>query len=83
MQGWWSPAYNEKHPSPTVLCRAEIDGSAAFAWLITTAAGLAVAIPAVIFHRYFQRRVSVLVSQMEAVAHQLMDVLQQREHGTP
>ena len=47
--------------------------------LITTAAGLAVAIPAVIFHRYFQRRVSVLVSQMEAVAHQLMDVLQQRE----
>ena len=49
--------------------------------LITTAAGLAVAIPAVIFHRYFQRRVSVLVSQMEAVAHQLMDVLQQREQG--
>ena len=51
--------------------------------LITTAAGLVVAIPAVIFHRYFQRRVSVLVSQMEAVAHQLMDVLQQREQGTP
>ena len=51
--------------------------------LITTAAGLAVAIPAVIFHRYFQRKVSVLVSQMEAVAHQLMDVLQQREQGTP
>lgn len=51
--------------------------------LITTAAGLTVAIPAVIFHRYFQRRVSVLVSQMEAVAHQLMDVLQQRERGKP
>ncbi len=50
--------------------------------LITTAAGLAVAIPAVIFHRYFQRQVSVLVSQMEAVAHQLMDVLQQREQET-
>ena len=30
--------------------------------LITTAAGLAVAIPAVIFHRFFQRRVSVLVA---------------------
>ncbi len=51
--------------------------------LITTAAGLAVAIPAVIFHRFFQRRVAVLVSQMEAVAHQLMDVLQQREQGAP
>ncbi|MDE0302628.1 MAG: MotA/TolQ/ExbB proton channel family protein [Gammaproteobacteria bacterium] len=51
--------------------------------LITTAAGLAVAIPAVIFHRFFQRKVSVLVSQMESVAHQLMDVLQQREQETP
>lgn len=51
--------------------------------LITTAAGLAVAIPAVIFHRFFQRKVSVLVSQMESVAHQLMDALQQREQGTP
>lgn len=50
--------------------------------LITTAAGLTVAIPAVIFHRYFQRKVSVLVSQMEAVAHQLMDMLQQREQET-
>ena len=51
--------------------------------LITTAAGLAVAIPAVIFHRFFQRKVSVLVSQMESVAHQLMDVLQQRGQETP
>ena len=47
--------------------------------LITTAAGLAVAIPTVIFHRYFQRRVSVLISRMEAVAHQLVDILRQRE----
>lgn len=51
--------------------------------LMTTATGLAVAIPAVIFHRFFQRKVSVLVSQMESVAHQLMDVLQQREQETP
>lgn len=51
--------------------------------LITTAAGLAVAIPTVIFHRYFQRQVAVLISQMEAVAYQLMDVLQQREQGAP
>lgn len=51
--------------------------------LVTTAAGLAVAIPAVIFHRFFQRKVSVLVSRMESVAHQLMDVLQQRGQETP
>lgn len=51
--------------------------------LITTAAGLTIAIPAVIFHRYFQRRVSVLVSQMEAVAHQLLDALRRREQEAP
>ena len=51
--------------------------------LITTAAGLAVAIPAVIFHRYFHRRVAVLISQMEAMAHQLVDVLRQRGQGSP
>ena len=51
--------------------------------LLTTAAGLIVAIPSVIFHRFFQRRVSVLVSEMEAIAHQLMDVLQQREQERP
>ncbi len=47
--------------------------------LITTAAGLAVAIPTLVFHRHFQRRVAVLTSRMEMVAHQLVDVLQQRE----
>ena len=61
---------------------ADLAGGIAQA-LITTAAGLAVAIPAVIFHRFFQRKVAVLISQMELVAHQLMDVLQQREQETP
>ncbi len=49
--------------------------------LITTAAGLAVAIPAVIFHRHFQRRISVLTARMEAQAHRLLDILHQREQG--
>ena len=44
--------------------------------LITTAAGLTVAIPAVIFHRYFSRRVDELVVTMEQEAIKLVEVLQ-------
>lgn len=44
--------------------------------LITTAAGLSVAIPAVIFHRYFVRRVDELVVAMEQEATKLVEVLQ-------
>ena len=44
--------------------------------LITTAAGLSVAIPAVIFHRYFIRRVDELVVAMEQEATKLVEVLQ-------
>lgn len=43
--------------------------------LITTAAGLCVAIPAMIFHRYFQRRVDSLVVTMEQEAVKLVDAL--------
>lgn len=43
--------------------------------LITTAAGLAVAIPAVIFHRLFERRVDSLVVEMEDQAIKLVDAL--------
>ena len=50
--------------------------------LVTTAAGLIIAIPAVIFHRYFHRRVLVLVSRMEVQAHRLMDILRQNERET-
>ena len=57
---------------------ADLAGGIAQA-LVTTAAGLMIAIPAVIFHRYFHRRVLVLVSRMEVQAHQLMDILQQNE----
>ena len=42
--------------------------------LITTAAGLTVAIPAVIFHRMFQRRIDELVVGMEQEAVKLVDV---------
>lgn len=43
--------------------------------LITTAAGLSVAIPAMIFHRYFQRHIDSLVVTMEEEAIKLVDAL--------
>ncbi len=44
--------------------------------LITTAAGLSVAIPALIFHRFFLRRIDELVVTMEQEASKLVDILQ-------
>ncbi|OYW91479.1 MAG: biopolymer transporter ExbB [Pseudomonadales bacterium 32-61-5] len=44
--------------------------------LITTAAGLTVAIPAVFFHRFFMRRVDELVVAMEQEATRLVEVVQ-------
>lgn len=43
--------------------------------LITTAAGLSVAIPALIFHRYLSGRVDQLVIRMEAEALKLIEVM--------
>lgn len=43
--------------------------------LITTAAGLAVAIPSVIFYRYFRGKVNALVVSMEEQAMQLVEML--------
>ncbi len=43
--------------------------------LITTAAGLTVAIPAMIFHRFFVRRVDTLVVTMEQESVKLVDAL--------
>lgn len=44
--------------------------------LITTAAGLTVAIPALFFHRFFVRRVDELVVSMEQEATRLVEVMQ-------
>ncbi len=44
--------------------------------LITTAAGLTVAIPSLIFHRYFRGKVEGLVVDMEQEALKLVDVLE-------
>jgi len=44
--------------------------------LVTTAAGLIVAIPAVFFHRFLQRRVDELVVNMEQEAIKLVEVVQ-------
>jgi biopolymer transport protein ExbB len=43
--------------------------------LITTAAGLSVAIPTLIFHRFFQRKVDSLVKEMEQEAVKLVEVV--------
>jgi len=44
--------------------------------LITTAAGLSVAIPAIMFHRFLQRRVDELVVIMEQEAAKLVEIVQ-------
>ena len=43
--------------------------------LITTAAGLGVAIPAVMFYRYFRARVNELLVDMEQQAIRLVEIL--------
>lgn len=43
--------------------------------LITTASGLTVAIPALVFHRYFERRIDSLVVVMEDQSVKLVDAL--------
>ena len=43
--------------------------------LLTTAAGLGVAIPALIFHRFFSRKIDVLVVTMEQQSTKLIDAL--------
>jgi len=49
--------------------------------LITTAAGLSVAIPSVIFHRYFRGKVNELVVDMEEESLKLVDVLHTKNQG--
>lgn len=49
--------------------------------LITTAAGLTVAIPSVIFHRYFRGKVNELVVDMEEESLKLVDVLHSKKQG--
>jgi biopolymer transport protein ExbB len=52
--------------------------------LITTAAGISVAIPALIFHRFFTRRVDDLVLTMEQEANKLVELLHtDAEAGEP
>ncbi|MEH6444727.1 MAG: MotA/TolQ/ExbB proton channel family protein [Oceanospirillaceae bacterium] len=48
--------------------------------LITTAAGMFVAIPTLIFHRYFHRKVDSLVLEMEQEAVKLVDSMHGEKH---
>jgi biopolymer transport protein ExbB len=50
--------------------------------LITTAAGLTVAIPSLFFHRYFTGRVDELVIRMEQEAIRLVDIIHNSTTGT-
>ncbi len=50
--------------------------------LITTAGGLVVAIPALMFYRYFRAKVDGLVVGMEKESLKLVDVLQKRQSKT-
>jgi biopolymer transport protein ExbB len=47
--------------------------------LISTAAGLCLAIPALLLHRYFRGRVTGYVIEMEKVAMNLLDALEVRQ----
>ncbi|MCL4147905.1 UNVERIFIED_CONTAM: hypothetical protein GTU68_043178 [Idotea baltica] len=47
--------------------------------LVTTASGLMVAIPSLMFYRYFRGRVDGLVVDMEKESLKLVDVLQKRQ----
>ncbi|MHB0776939.1 MotA/TolQ/ExbB proton channel family protein [Halomonas sp. WWR20] len=58
---------------------AELAGGISQA-LVTTAAGLSVAIPALMFHRYFQRRVEDITVRMEEQAGQVVEFLA-HHHG--
>ena len=49
--------------------------------LICTAAGMIVAVPALMFHRYFRGRIASYIVDMEHEAMQLLDVLETRENG--
>jgi len=49
--------------------------------LITTAAGLSVAIPALMFHRYFNSRVTKLAIGMEEQALKLVEVIKGEREG--
>lgn len=52
--------------------------------LITTASGLIVAIPAVIFHRYFRGKVDELVVEMEQEAIKMVEIMHgEREQDAP
>lgn len=48
--------------------------------LVCTAAGMIVAVPALMFHRYFRGRIASNIVDMEHEAMQLLDVLEAREH---
>lgn len=68
---------NEGVGNPTVLAGGISEA------LITTAAGISVAIPSLMFYRHFQRRVSELANVMEQEALKLVEVLHGEREKDP
>ncbi len=68
---------NEGIGNPTVLAGGISEA------LITTAAGISVAIPSLMFYRYFQRRVTELANLMEQEALKLVEVLHGEREKDP
>lgn len=50
--------------------------------LITTAAGLSVAIPAMVFHRHFERKIDGIVVEMEQQSTRLVDAIFSKQAGS-
>ncbi|NIW80150.1 MAG: hypothetical protein GWN16_12130, partial [Calditrichae bacterium] len=51
--------------------------------LITTASGLVVAVPAVIFYNYFLRRVSTIMNEIESISKRVMVLLGLATNSNP
>ncbi len=72
-------AFGEMRASSLVEISATQIGEAMEYALVTTAAGLAVAIPAVIGYNYLTSRIEAVTVEMQATAAEIVDLLEQRE----
>ena len=63
------------------ICSMEIKLIKPNTAMITTAAGLSVAIVSLIFYRYFMRRVDTIVVEIEREAIKMVDVIHKSREG--
>jgi len=65
------------------LGRAEVLATGIYEALVTTAAGLTVAVPALLLYHYFQGRVERLADEMEHIANEFLDQCHEEPPGSP